>query len=91
MKALITILLSLAPVFAQAYRCPMPDSREEREIILQDGPVYIETGAASYCLGLIIKREKEVLGFQGADDRDLVNILMSSSIKAEMHEKDESY
>lgn len=91
MKTMLATLLLLLPMLAQAERCPMPDSREEREVILQDGPVYMETGRASYCLGLIIKREKEVLGYQGSDDRDLVNILMSASIKAEMFEQDNAY
>lgn len=91
MKTLIAALMILSPMFAQASRCPVPDSREERNLLLEDGPVYMETGFASPCLRLVINREKLILGVEGQDERDLVNVLMSAAIKAEVFEQDNSF
>lgn len=91
MKALIALMIALSPLSALAERCPIPASQEEREILLTDGPVYLESGYASFCLAMIIRRERQILRSQDMNDRDFVSMLMSAAMKADIFERDQVY
>lgn len=92
MKAVTALLLTIFLAnmvftsFAQAAGCPLEGSREEGNLLLEQGPVFMETGKAGKCLRAVINREKQLGTW--TDEKELVSVLMNAAWKAEAAEID---
>lgn len=79
---LLVFIANLA-LAASPERCPEADSRAERNLILEEGPAFVDGGKAGYCLRRVIDRE--IQNGANPNERELMQWMMTSAWKAEVH------
>lgn len=92
MKTLVALLLTMFlanmvfSTLAHAAPCPLEGSAAEGDLLLTQGPDFVETGKAEKCLRAIIQREMRTSNW--ANEKELVSVLMDAAWKAEAAEID---
>jgi hypothetical protein len=88
MKAIIFSVILMNAAFANALirECPLPETLEERDMVITDGTQFLAGDKASVCLQKMIAdaRANSADQLGKMTDRDLVVALMSAAYKAEV-------
>ena len=88
MKTIILSAILISSLFANAAvrECPLPDSLEEYDMVINDGSQFLAGEKASGCLQKLMTAARKD-GLKDLTDVDLVRMLMSAAYKAEVELK----